>query len=423
MSNSKVFFPGLNGLRFIAAFAVVVHHLEQIKLFFGLPSVFYVYPVIKIMGELGVTLFFTLSGFLITYLLLVEKERFKTIAVKDFYVRRVLRIWPLYYAVIIAGLFILPHIHFFDIPTYTAGYNYKFGIKTTLYFLLLPNVVSNLYAYMPYLAQTWSIGIEEQFYYIWPWIMKFTRRYLFVLFSIIFGLIVITAALSHFANHADDISQSSNAVKAITLAYKFFRMLRISCMAIGGIAAYLIYTFNMRVLKFVFLRATQLITYFTLLTLIFSGIEFPMASHEVYSVLFAIVILNVSSNHESYLKLENKAINYLGKISYSIYMWHGIAITIGLHIARFFQPELNTLWANAIYYFATFALTLAMAAASYTYFETPFLKFKHLFAKVDSGNDVKSKNLRNKKLNVESEILKSNSGSNNEKVFDSRIFS
>ena len=421
MSNSKVFFPGLNGLRFIAAFAVVIHHLEQIKLFFGLPSVFYAFPVIKIMGELGVTLFFTLSGFLITYLLLVEKEIFKTIAVKDFYIRRVLRIWPLYYAVVIAGLFILPHIHFFDIPTYTAGYNYKFGVKAALYFLLLPNVVSNLYAYMPYLAQTWSIGIEEQFYYIWPWIMKFTKRYLLVLFSIVFGLIIVTSALSLFANHADDISQSSNAVKAITLAYKFFRMLRISCMAIGGLAAYWVYTFNVPVLKFVFSRYTQIINYVILLVLIFSGIEFPLASHEIYSILFAIVILNVSSNHESFLKLESKAVNYLGKISYSIYMWHGIAIIIGLYIARFFKPELNTLASNAIYYFATFAFTLAMAAASYTYFETPFLKYKHLFAKVNSGNDVKIKKANGKieKSNLPNSI----SSEEDNKVFDSRIFS
>ena len=421
MSNSKVFFPGLNGLRFIAALAVVIHHLEQIKLFFGLPSVFYALPVIKIMGELGVTLFFTLSGFLITYLLLVEKERFKTIAVKDFYIRRVLRIWPLYYAVVIAGLYILPHIHFFDIPTYTAGYNYKFGVKAALYFLLLPNVVSNLYAYMPYLAQTWSIGIEEQFYYIWPWIMKFTKRYLLVLFSIVFGLIVVTSALSLFANHADDISQSSNAVKAITLTYKFFRMLRISCMAIGGLAAYWVYTFNVPVLKFVFSRYTQIINYVILLVLIFCGVEFPLASHEIYSILFAVVILNVSSNHESFLKLENKAVNYLGKISYSIYMWHGIAIIIGLHIARFFKPELNTLTSNAIYYFATFALTLAMAAASYTYFETPFLKYKHLFAKVNSGNDVKGEK-RNGKIE-KSNSMEFTSSQENDKVFDSRIFS
>ncbi len=410
--GNKVFFPGLNGLRFIAAFVVVIHHLEQIKLFFGLPSIFYAFPVIKIMGELGVTLFFTLSGFLITYLLLVEKERFKTVAVKDFYIRRVLRIWPLYYAVAIAGLFILPHIPFFDIPTYTATYTYKFGVKAALYFLLLPNVVSNLYAYMPYLAQTWSIGIEEQFYYVWPWIMKFTKRYMTVLLSIIFGLIIITSVLSHFANHADDISQSSNSVKTITLAYKFFRMLRISCMAIGGIAAYMVYSLNARVLSFVFSRTTQLVNYAALLILIFFGIEFPLASHEIYSVLFAIVILNVSSNHTSFLKLENKIVNYLGKISYSIYMWHGIAIIIGLHLARFFNPSLNSLLGNAIYYISTFGITLALAAASFTYFETPFLKFKHLFAKVDSGNDIK----------VKSEKTTTTKTDDDGKVFDSRIF-
>ena len=73
--SAKVFFPSLNGLRFIAAFVVIIHHLEQIKSFFGLPNLFFRWHFIKIVGELGVTLFFTLSGFLITYLLLAEKER------------------------------------------------------------------------------------------------------------------------------------------------------------------------------------------------------------------------------------------------------------------------------------------------------------------------------------------------------------
>ena len=236
--TSKIFFPSLNGLRFIAAFVVIIHHLEQIKLFFGLPSLFYRWHFIKIVGELGVTLFFTLSGFLITYLLLAEKERFGTVFVKAFYIRRILRIWPLYYLIIILGLFILPHIPYFQIPVYTEGVHYRFGTKVFLYGILFPNVVYNLYDYMPYLAQTWSIGIEEQFYLIWPWLMKWSRRYLLVLLTIVFSILLITNILYLFADHSVDISQASTKTKIITVAYRFFSLLRISCMAIGGIGAY-----------------------------------------------------------------------------------------------------------------------------------------------------------------------------------------
>ncbi len=384
--TSKVFFPSLNGLRFIAAFVVIIHHLEQIKLFFGLPSLFHKWHFIKIVGELGVTLFFTLSGFLITYLLLVEKERFGTVFVKAFYIRRVLRIWPLYYLIIILGLFVLPHISFFNIPVYTEGVHYKFGTKVFFYAILFPNIVYNLYDYMPYIAQSWSIGIEEQFYLIWPWMVKWSRRYLVVLISIVCSIILITNILYLFADHSTDISQAPIKTKVITFVFKFFSLLRISCMAIGGIGAYFLYNFNMTILRPLFLPWTQIMTLVSVLSMMLFGVEVPFVHHEFYALFFIILILNLAANPKSLFNLEYKWLDYLGKISYSIYMWHGIAIMFGLHAARYFNPNLDDWWSNTVYYFMTFALTLMMSAASYEWFEMQFLRFKHLFAKVQSGN-------------------------------------
>lgn len=383
---SKVFFPSLNGLRFIAAFVVIIHHLEQIKLFFGLPSIFFKWHFIKIVGELGVTLFFTLSGFLITYLLLTEKERFGTIFVKEFYIRRVLRIWPLYYLIIGLGLFVLPHIPFFNIPVYTEGVHYKFGTKVFFYAILFPNIVSNLYAYMPFIAQAWSIGIEEQFYLIWPWMVKWSRRYLTVLVSIVLGLLLITNILYFFADHSPDISHTSTKTKAITLAYKFFSLLRISCMAIGGIGAYFLFNLNMKILRPIFKPTAQILTLTTVLLLMLFGVEIPFVNHEFYALFFIVLILNLAANPKSLFNLEFKWLDYLGKISYSIYMWHGVAIMFGLHTARYFNPELNDIFSNMVYYVITFVVTLMMSAASYEWFEMQFLKFKHLFAKIQSGN-------------------------------------
>ena len=384
--TSKIFFPSLNGLRFIAAFVVIIHHLEQIKLFFGLPSLFYRWHFIKIVGELGVTLFFTLSGFLITYLLLAEKERFGTVFVKAFYIRRILRIWPLYYLIIILGLFVLPHIPYFQIPVYTEGVHYRFGTKVFLYGILFPNVVYNLYDYMPYLAQTWSIGIEEQFYLIWPWLMKWSRRYLLVLLTIVFSILLITNILYLFADHSVDISQASTKTKMITVAYRFFSLLRISCMAIGGIGAYFLYTDNQAVLRLLFQPSMQIVTLISVLSLMFFGVEVPLVNHEFYALFFIILILNLAANPKSLFNLEFKWLDYLGKISYSIYMWHGIAIIFGLHAARFFNPNLNDGWSNMVYYMVTFVITFMMSAASYEWFEMQFLRFKHIFAKVQSGN-------------------------------------
>jgi peptidoglycan/LPS O-acetylase OafA/YrhL len=402
---TKIYFPSLNGLRFIAAFVVIIHHLEQIKLFFGLPSLFYKWHFIKIVGELGVTLFFTLSGFLITYLLLAEKERFGTVFAKEFYIRRVLRIWPLYYLLIILGLFVLPHIDFFKIPVYTEGVQYRFGLKTFFYLILFPNVVSNLYAYMPYIAQTWSIGIEEQFYLIWPWIVKKSTNYLNVLLFIVFSLLIFTNVLYQFADHSENISQASSATKAVTFFYKFFAMLRIGCMAIGGIGAYYLYTKKWDILRPIFSTFAQIGTTALVLAMMFWGIEIPYINHEFYSFLFIIIILNFAANPECLASLENKVLDYLGKISYSIYMWHNIAIICGLHAAQYFNPQLNDILSNIVYYGVTFILTFIFSALSYEYFEMKFLKYKHLFTKVQSGNLTKNDAIIDAESNKNKQII------------------
>ena len=106
-SNKHVYFSGLTGLRFFAAFVVILCHVEEFKSIWNIRETnTWDLHFFSLMGELGVTFFFVLSGFLITYLLLMEKERMGTIAIKQFYMRRVLRIVPLYYLIIFLGLFI-----------------------------------------------------------------------------------------------------------------------------------------------------------------------------------------------------------------------------------------------------------------------------------------------------------------------------
>src|SRR5688572_28294357 len=91
-NQTVVHLRGLNGLRAFAAFAVVISHIRLAYGDFGLPTVDGL-----LLARYGVTVFFAISGFLITYLLLQEKQTTGTVDIKSFYWRRVLRIWPLYY--------------------------------------------------------------------------------------------------------------------------------------------------------------------------------------------------------------------------------------------------------------------------------------------------------------------------------------
>ncbi|OOG62401.1 hypothetical protein B0E44_18535, partial [Flavobacterium sp. A45] len=166
MQKDNFYFSNLNGVRCIAAFMVIVGHIELNKSYFGLPNNF---QSVKRLGELGVSLFFVLSGFLITYLLLREKGKYGKINIRLFYLRRVLRIWPLYYLVVLLSLFVLPNLSVFQMPYFHLDLdtNYQLFMVCFMFVFFLPNVLINL-KLIPFATQTWSIGTEEQFYLIWP---------------------------------------------------------------------------------------------------------------------------------------------------------------------------------------------------------------------------------------------------------------
>lgn len=377
----RVYFPNLNGLRFIAALAVIVHHIEQQKSDFHVANI-YALPTIQLFGELGVVLFFVLSGFLITYLLLEEEHATGTIGIRNFYLRRILRIWPLYFLIIILGLLILPNLPLFNIPGFSWSDTYRhWQLKIVFYIFFLPNLVSPLLGLVPYAAHTWSIGTEEQFYLIWPVLLKSIKKYrLLLMFIIMTVYLVMARAL--FSSRTDFLPLKSALIA-------FWPTFNIDCMAIGGFFAMLLHTRH-RLLKFFqnkYLFYFALVftifllykgVYFPLLTV--NHIKFPYLYKEFYALWFAIIILNFAANPHIHLSLEARPLRYLGKISYGLYMYQPIAIALAFQLAKYFQPIFNPLL-----YTLSMALTVLLSAISYRYFESYFLKFKSAFSSIVSG--------------------------------------
>ena len=175
---NRVYFKGLAEIRALAALFVIFHHLELYKHRNAISSL-YDTPVnyfISHLGKNGVYIFFILSGFLITYLLLTEKKLNKKIDIKKFYFRRVLRIWPLYYLIVIISFTIIPFLalNFETFQSETHYYNRILHLKESpyitllLFLLFLPNLALSLRPAVVGAAQSWSVGVEEQFYLIWP---------------------------------------------------------------------------------------------------------------------------------------------------------------------------------------------------------------------------------------------------------------
>lgn len=374
----KIYFPNLNGLRFIAAFLVIVHHIEQFKKNLDLHNFYYELPFIPIIGQLGVILFFVLSGFLITYLLLAEEEVTGTISIKDFYIRRLLRIWPLYYLIVILSFFILPFIPFLEVGDYGSHLFDSYNIKVLLFFLFLPNLAIIAFPPVPFASQAWSVGVEEQFYLLWPLLMKKSKYKLRLLFGIIVLYFLVKFGINVYA-------KLFGVTKWTTLLYGFVGRFSIDCMAIGGVLAYWLYKKN-DILELLYSKYTQYIVYIMLIVLIGYGIKIPYIHYEFYGVLFGIAIINLASNKGTVFNLENRVLNYLGKISYGLYMFHPLAIVIVLKTLMYLKIE-NIF----LQYFFSIGITIIISGFSYKFFESYFIKKKVKFSKVLSGENVKNK--------------------------------
>lgn len=378
MKSSKVYFPNLNGLRFIAAFLVIIHHLEQLLSIFGLKNSWN-NPIILEIGGLGVELFFVLSGFLITYLLLVEEQNTSTISIKSFYLRRVFRIWPLYYFIGLLSFFILPYFNFFELPIFSDILTKNYALSLILYVLFLPNLLLHGYGVVvPYASQSWSVGVEEQFYLIWPLLMKFFKNKLTVLLSVIIIYLFIHFVGFRFVKHF--LFWNST----LELLRNFWSSFNIQCMAIGGVFAWLMFNKN----KFIKLLCSNYFYLANLLVLILFisfSIKIPLLNKEVYALLFGVLILNLASSKSKGVFLENVIFNYLGKISYGLYMYHVIAIVICIKLFLYF----NIIDYHLLLLLSCLLLTVMLAGLSYRLIEKRFISLKTRYSKVISGDNAK----------------------------------
>ncbi|MCB0699813.1 MAG: acyltransferase [Chitinophagales bacterium] len=384
MANNRVYFPNLSSSRFVAAIAVIVHHIELVKHWFGQPNIYTNSFVGGVFGQIGIIFFFVLSGFLITYLLLEEHRQTGTISIKHFYMRRILKIWPLYYLIVILGLFILPKIAFLHVPGYTELVGEAMVPKTAMFFTFFSNLAYTLYRHVPYAEQAWSVGVEEQFYLLWPLLILLVikrNKVIHMLWGVIIFYVLVKIVTIYLHNTYPD----NLRYQQLWLLWNHFT---IDCMALGGIAAYVLFYKKERILKIVFNRYVQWTMYVALAVITVKGIAVPEFNYEFYALIFFVIVLNLAANKKTVINLEYKPLNYLGKISYGIYMYHNLMIVIALQLVLMIHPDiLSTVTGNILLYVGAFGLTILTASLSYTYFERRFIHAKVKYSKVVSGDN------------------------------------
>ena len=394
----KEYFKGLDSLRFFAALAVFFTHVELIKKFTGFGShwidpeeritKFTVFqsviskeidplsPLIAYSSALGVVFFFVLSGFLITYLLLKEKESNKTIQIGKFYLRRAFRIWPLYYLIFILGFFVLPNLELFAVPGQDVFFNQNFWGNLMLYAFFMPNLAFSIYTTaVPNIGQSWSIGVEEQFYLLWPLLIRKSKN---VLKSILWITGIIIALKGILL-----LSFPFIKLEALVVIKKFLAMSKLECMALGGLGAYVLFNKKEEVLRIIYKPVSQIMAVvFIPILIYFIPTEFEDVQHLLFSVSFLVIILNVAGNEKVLLRFENPILQYLGRISYGFYMFHVMCIVFTIHILDKYIGLDNDITTpqHILLYGISFLLTVAVSSLSYHIFEKAFIRLKDKYA-------------------------------------------
>jgi peptidoglycan/LPS O-acetylase OafA/YrhL len=340
-SQSPRHIPGLDFLRALAISLVLLFH-------FGQP----------VSGALGVMIFFVLSGFLITGILLNELENSGTISLSRFYARRSLRIFPTFYACWALTTFLI-YVHGERIPKLAALGSFVYAMDYMR--ALSPNAQTSLHMWI-----SWSLAIEEQFYLLWPalllWLSVKLRKPILGT-----GLIIIAVwvhrAILYLLLHG-----------TLEYVYNAFDT-RLDALLIGGLIAMLI-----RDRRFDLVRNSVTRWQWSAIAPVallvwasrvdFSPMAYPRWAHIVdfslQPVIIAILLLQlVHWAGREWRILEHPLIRFLARISYALYLYHVVAmVEVGsyLHSAHFQRDSA--------------VLTLALALASYYLIERPFLAIR-----------------------------------------------
>ncbi len=327
------YFPALDGLRAFCVFAVFFAHMHE-----RLPP--------RVYGWLGVDVFFVLSGFLITTLMVRERQRSNQISLKAFYVRRFFRIVPVY---------------FFAIVLYAAAvFAVHDPVKRHEFRVALPWLLSFLQEYRPaaagnVLGHSWTLGIEEKFYALWPLLVVLCypfRNSRVVVLGGVFAVAIISPPIYRRSYGAILLG----AFLGLALSVPSLQSLVVRIPKVPNIVLWALFTFGYLVAG-----------YDGQLSLIFAG--------AAACIIASLVLRNTLSQRF----LSHNVLVYIGRRSYAIYLIHVLAIdTVETCLTRLLPNTWTRNWIEVIG--LAFSMSLMGAALIHTCIEQPSIRFGKLIS-------------------------------------------
>ena len=366
MKKASLYYPELDSLRFFAFLLVLVHHAPYAE------SVGF-WSTLSKYGWMGVDLFLCLSAFLFARLLYVENQEKGGINVGYFYLRRALRIWPLYFLFLGAMLIITVREN---------GWNMVIMQRFIGMLTFTDNLASAIMGYntaILYSAHIWTISYEEQFYLIIPWVLrkfyqlKSSATSVILVSAMLIGMLIRALYIYNQIGHPDIWvlpvthfeSVFGGLMVGLGLFDRYLKKIPEWILLLTGVFALFIVTWLPNVNK---IQWKLMLTY-------------PLIGIGTSLILFAVMRGNLGPF--SYL-FKNKILGYLCKISYGLYVFHLLGLEFSYKITDTFISQERLLVYPATALLLGLIITVTISMASYQFLERPFLRLKERFTFIKS---------------------------------------
>jgi peptidoglycan/LPS O-acetylase OafA/YrhL len=374
--ENSVFYPALDGLRAVAVLLVFASHYLYRDMAFG---------------WIGVDFFFVLSGFLITGILF--DTRFRVNRFKVFYARRILRIFPLYYGVLLVCVLLYPVFHWIWhpswllYPVYLSNYS-RFLWPTPMFRTSpLAEILLSLKFQPPFalrLSHLWSLAVEEQFYLMWPPIV------FLVMDRVRLRNVCIAICVGALAARCVGVAVLPQELLDKKLLYGVTPF-RVDALVLGGLLALVVRGPELAWVK----RLAKPLLVTTATAVVVGQLLFFLHGHHLYTLnitsrvvstvgytyidLVSAMVILLSLNSAGFLAriFSVRPLAWLGRISYGFYLFHQIPHdAYGILARRLFGTQRDLNLPTAV---IAFIATLLLAAVSFQFYEKPFLRLKRHF--------------------------------------------
>ena len=353
-------------VRFIAFFFVFIHHFvyrggNSIS---ELPKTYWTNTYldsVSFFGSEGVTIFFCISGYLLIRILIGELNKTGKLSVRSFYIRRILRIWPLYFSFIFLCLLTSPLLGNQVIKSSELPYLLSFSYNWHQLYIGDSRGMA---------AILWSISVEEQIYLMLPLLLLFFYRWGFAKLAI---SLILIGYLCRILFYLNDLSLYRN-----TFSY-------MSTIGIGMLFA--VYEVKIREWFLNHRRATSFVAlslmlgYVALFKSIFSVGSLPIIAFDLTAIMTIFLLLILGGNAGKQFTRFLKLLAYFGRRTYGMYIFHWPILALMVSRSIFFDDTTGISFQGLVF---AFVLVAAISSFSYRFFEKPFLELrkKYQFIKV-----------------------------------------